>query len=120
MGVEIFINSGIVITINTARSIMVEVAKVTPYCSFCGKSQHEVRHLIAGVNVYICNECSELCIEMAYTPPFLLVGKSELRKEVDFRPYTNSHDGISGVTFFVLLATANEGERNERRMHRMR
>lgn len=33
----------------------------TLYCSFCGKSQHEVRKLIAGPSVYICNECVELC-----------------------------------------------------------
>ncbi len=31
------------------------------YCSFCGKSQHEVRKLIAGPSVYICDECIELC-----------------------------------------------------------
>jgi len=31
------------------------------YCSFCGKSQHEVRKLIAGPSVFICNECVELC-----------------------------------------------------------
>src|SRR6202008_4852433 len=31
------------------------------YCSFCGKSQHEVRKLIAGPSVYICEECVELC-----------------------------------------------------------
>lgn len=31
------------------------------YCSFCGKSQHEVKRLIAGPNVYICNDCVELC-----------------------------------------------------------
>ena len=31
------------------------------YCSFCGKSQHEVRKLIAGPTVYICDECIELC-----------------------------------------------------------
>ena len=31
------------------------------YCSFCGKSQHEVVKLIAGPSVYICNECVELC-----------------------------------------------------------
>ena len=35
--------------------------KNTLYCSFCGKSQHEVRKLIAGPNVFICNECVELC-----------------------------------------------------------
>ena len=31
------------------------------YCSFCGKSQHEVRKLIAGPTVFICDECVELC-----------------------------------------------------------
>ena len=36
----------------------------TLYCSFCGKSQHEVRKLIAGPNVFICNECVELCNEI--------------------------------------------------------
>lgn len=36
-------------------------SKNTLYCSFCGKSQHEVRKLIAGPNVFICNECVELC-----------------------------------------------------------
>ena len=32
------------------------------YCSFCGKSQHEVRKLIAGPTVFICDECVELCV----------------------------------------------------------
>ncbi len=36
----------------------------TLYCSFCGKSQHEVRKLIAGPNVFICNECVELCMDI--------------------------------------------------------
>src|ERR1700756_813564 len=31
------------------------------YCSFCGKSEHEVRKLIAGPSVYICDECVDLC-----------------------------------------------------------
>jgi ATP-dependent Clp protease ATP-binding subunit ClpX len=31
------------------------------YCSFCGKSQHEVKKLIAGPSVFICDECIELC-----------------------------------------------------------
>ena len=37
------------------------VGKITLYCSFCGKSQHEVRKLIAGPTVFICDECVELC-----------------------------------------------------------
>ena len=31
------------------------------YCSFCGKSQHEVKKLIAGPSVFICDECIDLC-----------------------------------------------------------
>ena len=38
--------------------------KSTLYCSFCGKSQHEVKKLIAGPTVFICNECVELCMEI--------------------------------------------------------
>ena len=34
------------------------------YCSFCGKSQHEVRKLIAGPTVFICDECVELCMDI--------------------------------------------------------
>ncbi|MCB9988914.1 MAG: ATP-dependent Clp protease ATP-binding subunit ClpX [Rhodospirillales bacterium] len=41
-----------------------EDSKNTLYCSFCGKSQHEVRKLIAGPNVFICNECVELCMDI--------------------------------------------------------
>ena len=37
-------------------------SKNTLYCSFCGKSQHEVRKLIAGPTVFICDECVELCM----------------------------------------------------------
>ena len=39
-------------------------SKNTLYCSFCGKSQHEVRKLIAGPTVFICDECVELCMEI--------------------------------------------------------
>lgn len=41
-----------------------ENTKDTLHCSFCGKSQHEVRKLIAGPNVFICDECVDLCIEI--------------------------------------------------------
>ena len=34
------------------------------YCSFCGKSQHEVKKLIAGPSVYICDECVDLCVDI--------------------------------------------------------
>ena len=39
-------------------------ARNTLYCSFCGKTQHEVRRLIAGPTVFICDECIELCMQI--------------------------------------------------------
>jgi len=39
-------------------------SKTLLYCSFCGKSQHEVRKLIAGPSVYICDECVDLCTDI--------------------------------------------------------
>ena len=49
------------------RSVHAQAAgnsKNTLYCSFCGKSQHEVRKLIAGPTVFICDECVELCMDI--------------------------------------------------------
>src|ERR1700741_2065523 len=39
-------------------------SKSTLYCSFCGKSQHEARKLIAGPTVFICDECVQLCMDI--------------------------------------------------------
>src|SRR5215813_1340355 len=39
-------------------------SKAVLYCSFCGKSQHEVRKLIAGPTVFVCDECVELCMDI--------------------------------------------------------
>jgi ATP-dependent Clp protease ATP-binding subunit ClpX len=50
------------------------------YCSFCGKSQHEVRKLIAGPSVYVCDECVELCNDII---------KDELQEEVS--SFKNGH-----------------------------
>jgi ATP-dependent Clp protease ATP-binding subunit ClpX len=47
-----------------ARTLMAAQEKNTLYCSFCGKSQHEVRKLIAGPTVFICDECVELCMDI--------------------------------------------------------
>ena len=38
--------------------------KNTLYCSFCGKSQHDIRKLIAGPTVFICDECVALCVDI--------------------------------------------------------
>ncbi len=51
------------------------------YCSFCGKSQHEVRKLIAGPSVYVCDECVELCNEI-------------IREEIDEQTLDNDEDSL--------------------------
>jgi ATP-dependent Clp protease ATP-binding subunit ClpX len=50
--------------------------KNTLYCSFCGKSQHEVRKLIAGPTVFICDECVELCKDIIREETKSALGKS--------------------------------------------
>ena len=50
------------------------------YCSFCGKSQHEVRKLIAGPTVFICDECVELCMDII--------------KEESKDTFVKHHDGL--------------------------
>jgi ATP-dependent Clp protease ATP-binding subunit ClpX len=50
--------------------------KSTLYCSFCGKSQHEVRKLIAGPSVFICDECVELCADIGREDTKSVLGKS--------------------------------------------
>ncbi|MEA5059022.1 MAG: ATP-dependent Clp protease ATP-binding subunit ClpX [Clostridia bacterium] len=50
------------------------------HCSFCGKSQDEVRRVIAGPGVYICDECIELCQEIIDDDYFKADGDSELRE----------------------------------------
>jgi len=52
-------------------------SKNTLYCSFCGKSQHEVRKLIAGPTVFICDECVELCMDIIREESKTGLSKSE-------------------------------------------
>ena len=54
--------------------------KGTLFCSFCGKSQHEVRKLIAGPTVFICDECVELCMDII---------REEHKKQ-----FSKSHEGV--------------------------
>ena len=66
-------------------------AKNTLHCSFCGKSQREVRKLIAGPTVFICDECVELCMDIMREESKSLPSKSrdgiptpkEIRKVLD-------------------------------------
>src|SRR6202035_1512567 len=56
-------------------------SKNTLHCTFCGKSQQEVRKLIAGPTVFICDECVELCMDIVSEE-----NKSLLRKSGDNVP----------------------------------
>lgn len=73
------------------------------YCSFCGKSQHEVRKLIAGPSVFICDECVDLCNDI-------------IREEVqEAQAESNAHKlpspkEISGIlTSTSLVRSARKG-----------
>ena len=74
-------------------------SKNTLYCSFCGKSQHEVRKLIAGPTVFICDECVELCMDIIREE-----NKSTLVREQDGVPtpqviYDVLNDYVIGQPF---------------------
>jgi ATP-dependent Clp protease ATP-binding subunit ClpX len=57
-------------------------------CSFCGKSQHEVRKLIAGPTVYICNECVEVCLDIIAEDR---VHEAKTREQVLPKPHEIKH-----------------------------
>ncbi|CAH2774718.1 MAG: ATP-dependent Clp protease ATP-binding subunit ClpX [uncultured Caballeronia sp.] len=63
------------------------------YCSFCGKSQHEVKKLIAGPSVFICDECIDLCNEIIHDEAAGTAEEAGLTKKSDLP----SPQGISGI-----------------------
>ena len=68
-------------------------SKVALYCSFCGKSQHEVRKLIAGPTVFICDECVDLCKDIIQEEK-----KSSLSKSRDAFPRRKESAKFSTTT----------------------
>ena len=53
----------------------IEPKSKTIYCSFCGKSEHEVEHVVAGNDVFICNICIERCRD--------IIGMKRIEEEND-------------------------------------
>lgn len=64
-------------------------------CSFCGKSQNQVKKLIAGPGVYICNECIDLCNE-------IIDEELKEEKDVDFKDLPRPHEIYSTLKDFVI------------------
>jgi hypothetical protein len=71
-------------------------------CSFCGKSQHDVRRLVAGPGVYICDECVELCLDVIRDE-----GKFE-KVFGPLKPDERSGDPSRGGAFELARATSSE------------
>jgi ATP-dependent Clp protease ATP-binding subunit ClpX len=66
----------------------------TLYCSFCGKSQHEVKKLIAGPSVFICDECIDLCndiIRDEVTPELDKEAKSDLPTPLEIKKHLDGY-----------------------------
>ena len=63
------------------------------YCSFCGKSQHEVRKLIAGPSVFICDECVDLCEDIIQEEVIDDIAKGE--QEEKYPTPAEIHEGLN-------------------------
>lgn len=68
------------------------------YCSFCGKSQHEVVKLIAGPAVFVCDECVELCVDIIYDED----GNARIKRTITFEP-EYAQAGISILANFSRI-----------------
>src|ERR1035437_6894966 len=83
-------------------------------CSFCGKSQDQVRRLIAGPGVYICDECIELCSEII-TDEFeetIQVDMSALPKPAEIKNYLDQYVvGQDGAKKSLAVAVYNHYKR---------
>ena len=77
-------------------------SKNTLYCSFCGKSQHEVRKLIAGPTVFICDECVELCMDIIReeNKSSLVKSRDGIPTPKEIRKVFNKRIDINGVYDF--------------------
>ena len=70
--------------------------KNTLFCSFCGKSQHEVRKLIAGPTVFICDECVELCMDIIREENKVIASPKQSSVETPKELYNLLNDYVIG------------------------
>src|SRR2546429_5562412 len=98
------------------------------YCSFCGKSQHEVRKLIAGPSVFICDECIELCNDIireeGATADAARADKNKLPTPHEIRQILDQYVigqelakkilSVAVYNHYKRLDTAGKGEEGER------
>jgi hypothetical protein len=87
-----------------------ETASENLRCSFCGKSQDDVRKLIAGPTVYICDECIDLCCEILAEEYESIVAPAELEQAPFYRRYVaNALEKSSARTFVQSLVALAAG-----------
>jgi hypothetical protein len=80
-----------------------DIEKPTLYCSFCGKSQHEVKRLIVGPNVFICDECVLLCVGIVF----------EMDEEEKFTITAKQHqEALENMLPFVRTVLEREDKRH--------
>ena len=94
--------------------------KHTLFCSFCGKSQHEVDKLIAGPSVYICNECVELCMDIIREESrgMSLTGKDGVPSPAAIRDVLNDYViGQDHAKRILSVAVHNHYKRLEHSAH---
>lgn len=70
------------------------------YCSFCGKSQLEVRTLIAGPSVFICDDCVEVTVDMIEDD----AGEIRIRRTIEFKP-EQTQAGLSILSYFSKVVS---------------
>jgi hypothetical protein len=94
----------------------------TLHCSFCGKSQHDVRKLIAGPTVFICDECVELCNEIIGNEEVLnLLAADDERADPTHAAAFSYVRGKSTEQLMSDLERANRGaERCRRELHQIK
>lgn len=89
-------------------------------CSFCAKSQGEVKKLIAGHNVYICNECIEICNEIINEDKVLEIGRTRegLPKPTEIKAFLDQYViGQESAKRKISVAVYNHYKRVESAMH---